>query len=151
MTGQMKRDVRPIPEGYHTVTSVLTVPGANRLIDFLQKAFDAKVLFRMDGPNGTVGHAELKIGDSIVMLGDPNPQFAPKPVNIYLYVPDVDAVYRRAIEAGAKPLTEVKDQFYGDRNGGVEDPCGNSWWIATHVEDVSPDELNRRMAALKKA
>jgi len=141
--------VKPIPDGYHTVTTLLTVPGVNRLIDFLTKAFEGQVLFRMDGPDGKVGHAEMKIGDTIVMMGEPHGEFGPRPCNIYLYVKDVDGVYERAIQAGGKSLRPVQDQFYGDRSGGVEDPCGNQWWIATHVEDVGPEELNRRMAALK--
>ncbi len=151
MTGKMKRDVKPIPDGYRTVTSYLTVPGIAKLIDFLQKAFDAQLIERFDGPDGRVMHAEVRIGDSIVMLGEPQgDRFPPKPCNIYLYVNDADAVYRRAVEAGGKSLGEVKDQFYGDRSGGVEDPSGNNWWIATHVEDVGPEELRRRMEALQK-
>ena len=149
MTGRTKREVSPIPKGHHTVTTYLTVPGVDRLIDFIQKAFNGQVIFRMDGPHGTVAHAEMKIGDSMVMMGDPRGEFPARPCNIYLYVENVDEVYQRAVQAGGKSLRPVENQFYGDRGGGVEDPCGNQWWISTHVEDVSTEELQRRMAALK--
>jgi PhnB protein len=144
-----QRSVRPVPEGFHTVTSYLTVGGVSKLIDFIQKAFDGRLIERIDGPGGTVGHAEMRIGDSIVMMGDPHDKWPARPCNLYLYVPDVDAVYRRAIEAGGKSVSELRNQFYGDRSGGVEDPSGNTWWIATHIEDVPPDELRRRMEAMK--
>jgi uncharacterized glyoxalase superfamily protein PhnB len=104
----------------------------------------------MDRPDGTVQHAEVRIGDSVVMMGEPQGEVQPRPVNLYLYVEDVDAVYLRAIQAGAKSIGEPKDQFYGDRSGGVEDPSGNTWYIATHVEDVEPEEFKRRVAALAR-
>jgi len=150
MTGQPKRSAKPIPEGYHTVTPYLTVPGVAKVIDFLKKTFDAEVKSKMERPGGGIAHAEVKIGDSLVMMGEPDPKgpYPPKPCNLYVYVPDVDATYRRAIEAGAKSLREPKDEFYGDRGCGVEDSSGNMWWIGTHVEDVSPEEMKRRMAAL---
>jgi PhnB protein len=150
MTGQPKRTVRPIPEGFHAITSYLTVPGVPKLIEFLEKAFDARLIMRMDGPGGAVMHAEMRIGDSIVMMGEPQGPWQPRPCNLYLYVNDCDAAYRSAIEAGAKSLNEPKDQFYGDRTAAIEDLSGNNWWIATHVEDVPPDELRKRMAAMPK-
>jgi uncharacterized glyoxalase superfamily protein PhnB len=137
-------DVKPIPDGYHTLTPYLTVHGAARLIDFLKQAFDAKEHSRTARPDGTVAHADLQIGDSRLMVSEATETWKAMPGSIYLYVPDTDATYRRAIEAGATSLMEPADQFYGDRNAGVRDACGNSWWIATHVEDVSPEEMTRR-------
>ena len=139
--------VQPIPEGYHTVTPYLTVPGVARLIDFLKQAFGAEEKERMMRPDGSVGHAEVRIGDSMVMMGEPSDKFPPMPATIYLYVPDTDAAYRRAIQAGASSMMEPTNQFYGDRNAGVKDPSGNLWWIATHVEDVPPEEMRRRAEA----
>ncbi len=104
----------------------------------------------MAEPDGTVRHGEVRIGDSIVMVGEASAQHKPMPTTLYLYVTDTDATYRRAIQAGATSLTEPADQFYGDRNAGVEDPCGNQWWIATHVEDVAPEEMKRRSEAFMK-
>lgn len=138
--------VRPIPEGYHTVTPYLVVADVAAEIAFLAAAFGAREKHRMPGPDGSVMHAEVMIGDSPVMLGQARDEYPPRPATTYLYVEDVDATYRRALEAGATSLMEPADQFYGDRNGGVEDPQGNQWWIATHVEDVPPDELERRAA-----
>jgi PhnB protein len=148
MTGKMKKSVNPVPAGFHTVTTCITVPGVAKVIDFAKKAFDGEELFRMGAPDGSIAHAEMKIGDAIVMLGEPRGEWAPRPCNLYLYVPNVDEVYQKAINAGGKPIQPPTDQFYGDRSGGVEDPGGNFWWIATHVEDVSRDELDRRAAAL---
>jgi uncharacterized glyoxalase superfamily protein PhnB len=145
----MKRGASPVPEGMHTVTSYLTVPGVDRLIEFLGQAFDAKKIgdiFR--GPDGRIMHAEMKIGNTIVMMGEPMNPWPARPCNLYLYVPDVDNAYRRATQAGGKSLSEPKDQFYGDRSAAVEDPSGNVWWIATHIEDVSPEEMRKRMEAL---
>jgi uncharacterized glyoxalase superfamily protein PhnB len=142
--------VKPIPEGYHSVTPYLVVPGAAKLLDFLKQAFDAQELYRpMQRPDGTIMHAEVRIGDSVVMMGEPMDQSTPMPAQLYLYVHDADAVYRRALQAGATSLMEPADQFYGDRNAGVQDPVGNRWWIATHKEDVSPEEIVRRAAALQ--
>ena len=138
--------VIPVPEGYHTVTPYLVVHGIARLIDFLQQAFDAVEIHRMQRPDGTVGHAEVQIGDSRVMMGEPMGDRPPMPATIYLYVEDTDAVYRRALSAGASSVMEPADQFYGDRNAGVKDPSDNLWWIATHIEDISPEELARRSA-----
>lgn len=152
MTGQPKRTAKPIPDGFHAVTTYLTVPGVAKLIAFLEKAFGARMIERMEAPGGVVMHAEVKIGDSIVMMGEPDPRgkWQPRPATLYLYVNDCDAVYRSAIDAGGKSMEEPKDQFYGDRHAAVEDPSGNYWWIATHIEDVTPDELRRRAAAMMK-
>ncbi len=143
--------VKPIPEGYHTLTPYVMVEGAAKFIDFLKAAFDAQVQVRMDMPGGKVAHAEIRIGDSLLMLGDANPQAPAQSVGAYLYVPDVDATHRRAVQAGAKSVAEPTNQFYGDRNSRVIDPWGNTWGIATHVEDVPPEEMERRaQAAMKK-
>lgn len=142
--------VKPIPEGYHTVTPYLVVEGAAGLIDFLKQAFDAEEIFRMAGPNDTVGHAEVKIGNSMVMLADASAEHPAMPAMIALYVEDVDERYRRAIAAGATSIREPANQFYGDRSGGVKDASGVQWWISTHVEDVAPEELEKRAAAAKE-
>ena len=143
--------VKPIPEGFHSVTPYLVVEGAKKLLEFLQQAFDAKVMERMERPDGVIGHAEVLIGDSTVMLAEASGQWKPMPAGIYLYVNDTDTTYKRALQAGATSLMEPANQFYGDRNGGVKDPSGNLWWIATHVEDVSPEEMRKRaQAAMEK-
>jgi len=143
--------VKAIPDNYHSVTPYLKVPGITKLLDFLTQAFDAKLVERMARPDGTVMHAEVRIGDSVVMMGEPTgADEGPMPAMMYLYVADTDAFYRRAIAAGAASVMEPADQFYGDRNAGVKDPCGNLWWIATHVEDVAPDEMARRAEARMK-
>ena len=147
-SGSMKRAVKPIPKGFHAVTSYLTVPGVAKLIDFLKHAFEAQELGRHALPDGRIMHAAVKIGDSIVMMGEPAGPQQPRPCNLYLYVEDVDTVYRRAVAAGGKSINEPQNQFYGDRSGGVEDPSGNCWWIASRVEDVSEAELARRFAAM---
>jgi PhnB protein len=139
--------VKPIPEGYGTLTPYLVVKGAGGLIEFLKEAFDAVELFRMARPDGTIGHAEVKIGDSRLMIGEGSEQWPPRPGMFYLYTTDADAAYRRALAAGATSVREPADQFYGDCSGGVQDAFGNQWWVATHVEDVPPDELDRRAAA----
>ena len=136
--------VQPIPEGYRTVTPYLVVPDAGALIEFLERAFHAEETERTAAPDGRVMHAAVRIGDSMVMMGGASERHPPRPGTIYLYVPDADAAYERALAAGATSLMEPADQFYGDRNGGVEDLWGNQWWIGTHVEDVPPDELERR-------
>ena len=136
--------VKPIPDGFHSVTPYLVVEGAGQLLDFIQQAFDGKVTERMEGPNGKIGHAEVRIGDSVVMLGETSSRSKPTTSAIYLYVNDTDAAYKRALQSGATSVMEPADQFYGDRNAGVQDPAGNFWWIATHVEDVAPDEMKRR-------
>lgn len=139
--------VKAIPEGHHTVTPYLVVDDAARLIDFLKQAFQAVEIHRMQGPDGRVRHAEVKIGDSMVMLGEAQGQWKALPCALYLYLENCDAVYQQALKAGATSLTEPADQFYGDRQGGVIDPFGNQWWIATHIEDVSSEEMARRAAS----
>src|SRR5438093_200899 len=126
--------VKAIPQGYHSMTPCLVVEGAAKLIDFLKQAFGAQEMFRMARPDGGIMHAEMKIGDSMVMLGDATEQWKPMQGVIYLYVDAADAVYRRALQAGATSIMAPLDQFYGDRHGGVRDPAGNIWWIATHQE-----------------
>jgi uncharacterized glyoxalase superfamily protein PhnB len=143
--------VKPIPDGYHSVTPYLPIVGVPRLLEFVEQAFDAKVIEKMTSPDGTIRHAEVRIGDSMVMMGEAQSPRKPMPAMIYLYVTDTDATYQRALKAGASSVMEPADQFYGDRNAGVEDPVGNQWWIATHKEDVSPKEMARRAkAALSK-
>ncbi len=141
--------VKPIPEGYHTVTPYLVVRGVDKLLEFLKQAFGATGGEPFQQPDGRIMHAEVKIGDSVVMMGEPSADVKPMPAMLHLYVPEVDATYRRAIEAGATSLREPANQFYGDRSAGVVDASGNQWWISTHVEDVSLDEMKRRMAAAK--
>jgi uncharacterized glyoxalase superfamily protein PhnB len=143
----MPNPVKPIPEGYSTVTPYLMPEDADRLIRFLQEAFDAELLGRHDGPDGRMMHASLQIGDSKVMMGEAADQWPAMPAMLHLYVEDVDAVFRQAIAAGGRAIREPEDQFYGDRSGGLVDPAGNQWWITTHIEDVSPEEMERRMAA----
>jgi PhnB protein len=151
--------VKPIPEGYRTVTPYLAVDDAAGAIEYYKNAFGAKERGRMEAPGGKVGHAELEIGDSVVMLSDALPQFstrAPKElggtsVSVFMYVEDVDAVVKQAIDAGATVTTEVADQFWGDRFGVVQDPFGHLWSIATHVEDVPPEEMAERAKAAMAA
>jgi PhnB protein len=142
---------KPVPDGYHTVTPYLIVPGAAQLIDFLKQVFDAEEIVRMARSDGRIMHAEVRIGDSMIMLGDAAEEAHARLGMIHLYVPDADAAYRRALASGATSLQEPKDQFYGDRSGAVADPLGNHWWIATHVEDVAPEELARRAEAALQA
>jgi PhnB protein len=144
--------VKSIPEGYHSITPYLAVDGAADAIAFYKAAFGATEVMRMAAPGGKVGHAEVEIGGSRIMLADEHPEMgfrSPKaiggsPVSLHLYVEDVDAVTRQAVAAGAKERRPVRDQFYGDRSGTLEDPFGHVWHIATHKEDLSPDELKRR-------
>jgi len=148
----MASKVKPIPEGYHTISPNLVVHDADRAIDFYKRAFGAQEVFRMNFPNGKVVHAELKIGDSMLMLGDEMPggkcrapqSLGGSPVNIFLYVEDVDRVFKQAVDAGAKVDMPVADMFWGDRFGSLVDPFGHSWSLATHKEDVSADELRKR-------
>ena len=147
--------VQPIPEGYHTLTTYLTVDNASDAIDFYKRAFGAEELFRMPAPGGRVGHAEMRIGDSIFMLADESPDHgarAPQgssPVHLMIYCEDVDKVFKRSLAAGGKELRPLQNQFYGDRSGTLADPFGHQWTVATHVEDVPPEEMQRRMAQQK--
>jgi len=136
--------VKPIPDGYHAVTPYLIVDGAAKLIDFLKETFGATELFRMGAPGDKVGHAEVKIGDSNIMIADNSSEWSSRPAMLYVYVSDVDDTHKRALAAGATQVKEPANQFYGDRSSGVTDPFGNYWGIATHVEDVSPEELEKR-------
>jgi len=144
----MATKVPAIPEGYHTVTSYIVTSGIANLIDFAKQAFDAKEVYLSRRDDGSVQHAEIRIGDSIVMMGE-SPDGKKFPAMLHLYMDDVDAVYRRAIQAGAKSVREPADQPYGDRSGGVEDAFGNQWWISTHIEDVSSEELEHRLKGAK--
>lgn len=147
--------VKPIPEGYHTVTPYLIVDGAAGALEFYKKAFGATELFRMDAPDGRVAHAEIKIGDSVIMLADEYPEMGfrgPQALggsasSILLYVDDVDASFKQALAAGGTEMRAVQDQFYGDRSGTLKDPLGHVWTISTHKEDLSPEEIARRQAA----
>jgi len=151
--------VKPIPDGYHSVTPYMIVKGAAKAIDFYKNALGATELMRFPGPNNTVMHAEIKIGDSVIMLADEHengPYRSPlavggTPVSLMVYVEDVDTVFNQAVSLGAKSTREVEDQFYGDRSGNLTDPFGHVWTIATHKEDVSSEEMQRRMAALPKS
>ena len=149
--------VKPIPKGYHAITPGLVVEGADAFIKYCKKAFGAKEIMRMPGPGGSVMHAELEIGDSRMMVADPNPRGNPPakalggtPVTLHVYVPNCDAVCKKAIAAGGKAIMPVSDMFWGDRYGLVEDPFGNRWGIATHQEDVSPKEMKKRGAEMMK-
>ncbi len=139
--------VNPIPENFHTITPYMVIEGAAKLLEFMEQAFSAQVLSRSDGPGGKIMNAEIKIGDSMLMIADSRDDHQPMPSSIYLYVEDTDSIYSKALNAGATSLMEPADQFYGDRNAGIKDPSGNHWWIATHIEDVSPEEMEKRMHA----
>ena len=147
----MVAKVKPIPEGYHTVTPYVVVDGADKVIHFMKEAFGAQPVFEpMMRPDGKVMHAEFRIGDSVVMISEASERAQATSAMLYLYVPNVDAVYQKALKAGATSLMEPADQFYGDRSGGVRDPAGNRWHIGTHIEDVSPAELKKRAAEFMK-
>jgi PhnB protein len=141
--------VKPIPEGYHSITPYLTVQGVSQMIDFLKQAFDAQEIHRLAGPDGKIMHAEIRIGDSPVMLGEARGEWKPTPTTLYLYVQDADAVYQRAVKAGSASLHAPTDQFYGDRTAAVTDSSGNMWHIATRIENLSQEEVVRRAAQLK--
>jgi PhnB protein len=150
----MNHTVKPVPDGYPAVMPYLIMEGAARAIDFYKDVLGAQERMRMEH-EGRVGHAELQIGDSVIMLADEYPDmgargpraFGGSPVSIMVYVPDVDAVVRKAVQAGAKLVRPVEDKFYGDRSGSIEDPFGHSWHLATHIEDVLPEEMKRRADA----
>ena len=154
----MANKVKPIPDGYHSVTPYLIVDDGARALDFYKRAFGAKELMRMPAPGGKVGHAEIKIGDSVIMLADEAPEmdarsakhYGGSPVSLMVYVEDVDKLFPQAVGAGAKEVRPVTDQFYGDRSGTVKDPFGHSWHLSTHKEDVSPEEMKKRMDAMHK-
>jgi PhnB protein len=149
----MATNVKPIPEGYHTATPYLICNGASEAIDFYKKVFGATEIMRMPMPGGKLGHAEIRIGDSVIMLADENPQhgvYAPQhyggtPVSVLLYVEKVDAVFNQAVSAGAKAVRPPEDMFYGDRTSTITDPFGHSWYIHTHVKDVTPEEMRKAM------
>ncbi|MCP3388988.1 VOC family protein [Bradyrhizobium sp. CCGB12] len=147
----MATKVKPVPEGYHTVTPYLVVDGAEKIIHFMKDAFGAQPVFEpLMRPDGKVGHAEFKIGNSIVMISDSSERAQATSTMLYLYVPNVDAVYQQALKAGGTSVMEPADQFYGDRSGGVTDPAGNRWHIGTRIEDVSPAELKKRATEAMK-
>jgi PhnB protein len=149
----MPATVKPIPQGYHSVTPYLTLSDAARAIDFYKRAFNAQEVMRMAGPNGKVGHAELRIGDSVIMLGDEMPGTSTRSPQslggttggVFLYVENVDAVFQQAVSAGAQVESPLADMFWGDRYGRLKDPFGHSWSVATHIEDVAPEEMSKRM------
>lgn len=141
--------VNYVPEGYRTINVYLTVLDAEAYIGFLQKAFGAQLIFRSNGPDGRLMHGAAQIGDCRVMIGQAREPWKPATCYLYMYVEDCDAVYKSAIAAGATSLMEPADQFYGDRHGGVTDPEGTTWWIATHIEDVSEAEVQKRAAVAK--
>jgi PhnB protein len=138
--------MKPMPEGFHTITPYLVVEGAEPFLDFVERAFAAIVTERIKLPEGGIRHAEARIGDSMLMIGEAKEGWPAMPSLLHLYVEDVDAAYQRALQAGATSITPPADQLYGDRAAGVKDNWGNSWWLATHVEDVAPEEVNRRAA-----
>jgi uncharacterized glyoxalase superfamily protein PhnB len=141
--------IKPIPDGFHAITPYLFAPGAPRLIEFISAAFDGELIFRQTRPDGAIMHATMRIGDSMLMLADATPPFEPMPASIYLYVHDSDAVYHSALNAGGVSVFPIMTLPSGERYGGVKDPCGNIWWVATHVEDVPPDEQERRWKQFK--
>jgi PhnB protein len=155
----MAGNVKPIPDNYHRVTPYLVVDGAAKAIDFYKKVFGATELMRMPAPGDKIGHAEIKIGDSVVMLADAVTEMGHKspktlggsPISLLVYVENVDATVSGAVAAGATVIRPVENQFYGDRMGTVTDPFGHQWYVATHVEDVSPEEMKRRMEAMATA
>ena len=151
--------VKPIPDGYHSVTPYLIVDDAARAIEFYKKAFGAVELMRMPAPGGKIGHAEIRVGDSPIMLADESPEMGHRsartlggsPISLMVYVEDVDARVAQAVAAGGKLVRPVANQFYGDRSGGVDDPFGYHWYLATHVEDVPPEEMKKRMAKMMES
>jgi PhnB protein len=150
---------KPIPDGYHTVTPYIPVDGAADAIEYYKRAFGAKERMRMNGPDGSIAHAEIEIGDSLVIVSDPFPQSTVKSprslggtsASIFLYVKDVDAVVKQAVDAGAEIVMEPQDQFWGDRFGTITDPFGHTWSVATHIEDVPPEEMAKRAKAAMAA
>jgi len=139
--------VNPIPADCHSITPYLTVPDAGKLVDFLKRAFDGIERARILRPDGTVLHAQVRIGDSLLMIGEPQGDWKPRAAMLYHYVADVDAAYHQALAAGAQSVVEPADMFYGDRHACVRDVAANDWWLATHIEDVSPAEIQKRATA----
>jgi len=152
----MPSSVKPIPDGHRTVAPYLAIKNAAGALEFYKKAFGAIETYKLTIPDGRVGHAEIRLGDSLIMLSDEFPEFGGKapetlggsPVSVHLYVEDVDAFFKRALAAGARELKPIANQFYGDRSGQLEDPYGHLWWVATHKEDVAPEEMQKRVRAL---
>lgn len=152
-------NVKPIPAGYHTVTPYMTIKNAAKALEFYQKAFNAKELYRLDGPDGKIMHAEIQIGDSKIMLSDEMPGWNAKgpeayggtPMSLMLYVDDVDSLFKQAISAGGKEVMALENQFYGDRSGTLRDPFGHVWTLATHVEDVSEMEMKKRLEKFRES
>lgn len=150
--------VQPIPQGYHTVTPYMTIRNCAKAIEFYKKTFDAVETVRLDGPNNKIMHAEIKIGDSVLMMSDESEEWKNKgpeqlggsPISVVLYVENVDEVFNKAIKEGASVVREVRNEFYGDRMGTLKDPFGHTWSIGTHVEDVSPEEMEKRMKSMKQ-
>jgi PhnB protein len=140
---------KPIPEGFHSITPYLFAEGAARLIDFISAAFDGELISQQKRPNGAIMHATMRIGDSKLMLADPTADFGPMPTSIYLYVTDCDAVYQRALNSGGVSVFPIMTLPSGERYGGIKDSSGNIWWVATHAEDVPPDEQERRWKEFK--
>lgn len=148
--------VKAIPAGHRTVSPYLAIKDAVEALEFYKKAFGATEIYRLMIPDGRLGHAEIRLGDSIVMLSDEFPEYGGKapetlggsPVSIHLYVEDVDAIFKRALAAGAKERKPLMDQFYGDRSGQLEDPFGHLWWVATHKVDITPEEMQKRVQAI---
>ncbi len=141
---------RYIPEGFHTITPYLRVHRVSEVMETLKRVFDAEEISRETLPDGKIMHAQMRIGSSVVMMSDAREDFSPLPCMLYLYIEDVDAVYKRALDAGMESLRVPEDEFYGDRAAGVRDLGGNEWWFATHIEDVSAEEMKRRQAAMMK-
>ena len=137
--------VKPVPEGYHSVTPYLTIPDVAKALEFVQRAFGATQVEAAPDANGVIRHADVMIGDSHVMFGQSSEKWEPRPGTLYMYTENVDELYRRAMDAGGTSLREPTNEFYGDRSAGVQDSQGNQWWMATHVEDVTPEEMERRM------
>jgi PhnB protein len=150
------KSVKPIPAGHHTVTPYLIIKNATKALEFYKKAFGAIELDKLVMPDGRLGHAEIRLGDSVIMLADEFPEYGGKspetlggsPVNLHLYVEDVDRFFKKALAAGAKERKPIKDQFYGDRSGQLQDPFGHVWWVATHKEDIAPEEMQKRVQAM---